>query len=59
MFSQGQDFHFEISGYSDKRGRDNESQLYQSLFSQKKKKKKKGKKFKIKSTAVVISSFLF
>ena len=28
MYRQGPDFHFEISGYRDKRGRDNESQLY-------------------------------
>ena len=28
MFRQEPDFHFDISGYSDKRVRDNESQLY-------------------------------
>ena len=28
MFKQGPDFRLEISGYWDKRGRDNESQIY-------------------------------
>ena len=31
MFKQGLDFHFEISGIRDKRGRNNESQLYSTV----------------------------